>query len=355
VNEKQRRQEFLSMASSDNDMLADIHADNNDANHFASLYFDAVLLQLIAHVGILSVSMVKFKEFLDLKELPKLYENCINLAFTAVSVAAPELFLVKFLGEQEETVKAALALSAALGNKTAKALSAVQRVHEAAEPVHGAVEKGLQVKERIGQLTEGDTTSGMAKFSRLDAGMAAVNAMMEQGEKAYGVYQKALDVLSKEYRRRLKDPKPLGKEKESLLQLANRLLPHPGKLTADDIAQIQAKYLYEMIHEYVKQFVTLKVDIVVESSIDGPPRRREEWSIEKLNDNQENTIVEYFSRAPRGKIFYAPPIFNIYLQIKMWGAKEDGNVYYSGPGGFRAGGGVVPRSALPPGNRDGLR
>jgi hypothetical protein len=324
------------MPSDETKMTNAIHADNQRAHDYAGLYMDAIIEEFIVHAGILTIAMQKYAAFLELKALPNRLENYANMAFTVLSLAAPELFLVKFLGEEEKTVKAALAISSALGNKTAKVMRGVQQAHEIGEKVHeitekakSAAEKASQTQETLKQLREhGNAPPGMSKLAQFDAGRAAVNAMADSLQKAHNILKDALTILANEYEAQLDNPK--GPNKESLEGLAMRLLRYPTPLTDAEKVEIETLYLYETISAYVKDNVIINIMILDSRQVWGVEKKSEKVSIENLNDNQQATIIELFARAKRGRIFYAQPIYDVYIQVKNWGAKQKTTIFRHG-------------------------
>ncbi len=295
-----------------------ILADNQTAHDFAGKYIQAVNGEFYARGLKLESATHKFTEFLRLQAVPPWYEKFMNAAFSVLVSLQPELFLVKFLGEKEETVKAALALSSALGNKTAKVIAGVQRVKELgdkAEKIKDAIEKAKKVKEAVDRLVEANDAPGAKDIARLDASKAVVDGLIQCSQRAAKIWWDVIQVLDQEFPLRLSDPKHPAKE--SLLQLAQRLLQPPPPFTTDELQQIENLYLYEMIKAYVKSDVTVSVRkrATYGSDID--------ITINNLNNNQQATIVEYFGpKAKRGKLFPNPPVFDIHVQLKVWGAKE---------------------------------
>jgi hypothetical protein len=239
------------------------------------------------------------------------------------------LFLVKFLGEEEATVKAALAISSALGNRTAKVMKGVQLAHEVGEKAKGVAEKASQIEETLKKLKEdGNAPPGMSALAQFDAGRAAVNALADGLQKAHSILEDALAILANEYEARLNNPK--HPSKESLEGIARRLLRHPTPLTAAEKVEIETLYLYETIKSYVKENVTINIMVMDNRMAWGVEKKSEKVSFDNLNDNQQATIIDLFAKASRGRIFYAPPIYDIYIQVKNWGAKQKTTVFRHG-------------------------
>src|SRR5262245_9312288 len=115
--------------------------DNQDAHSYASKYLAAVDLEMFARGQILTAAMQMFTKFLDLPETSSKLKAYFDVAITALALVQPELFLVKFLGEEARAVTLALTIAEATGSKAAKAVKIAGKIGEGAEKIKGAKEK----------------------------------------------------------------------------------------------------------------------------------------------------------------------------------------------------------------------
>ena len=300
--------------------------DNQRAQHVAANYTQAVNSELYARGLEFTTAIQKFMTFLKLEELPSFYENFINAAFLVLCVAQPELFLVKFLGEQEKSVKLALALSAEMGSKTARVLQATQRVHDVAgkaEKIYGKIEKAGKVNDAAEKYINAGSIKDLEK---IDASQAVVKALIDSSRLASKIWSDAVEVLDREFACRLSDNKHSAKE--SLEQLAKRLLECPTPLTNEELDQIETAYLYEMIKAYAKtSVVVIRTGTSVRVGLWRTQPVMQETRFKNLNDNQQEAIIKYFFKAKRGRFFNYPPVGDIYTQMKMWGVRETAAVF----------------------------
>jgi hypothetical protein len=288
--------------------------DNNLANRATAIYMQGVNDEMFARGHHLVIAVTKFSTFLGLKELPKKFDIYLSLAASFLPMVCPELFLAKWLGDSEEAVKRALAVSSALGDKRAKAVNLVQKGKEAATKVAEMNERRKGRAENLAKLEE---MPGAKQIAQLDAAEVVVNELIGVSRRAFAVWQDATLAVATEFSKRLDNPQ--HKTSESLESMAKRLLPLPPALTNDELQQVEKVYLYQIIASWAGANITLDDD-VDDWTADGGEKQHHVHR-HGLNDNQAETLVAWFGvQAPRGKIFNLPPILDVNRQLQVWGA-----------------------------------
>jgi hypothetical protein len=284
-----------------------IFVDSLKAHDYASKYLAALDGQMFARCATLTSAMQKFEEFLNLPAKSSQLRAIFDLALTALSFVQPEVFFVKFLGEEEKAVKVALAIGEAAGSKSAKAIKIAGKVGEGAEKVKAGMEKYDAYQEKREKKRQAPEAA--EKLERLDSSNAPVKQMLAAYQKAQGIWSGALDALDNELEKRLnadpKDPPP----KESLEAMAQRLLNIPEPFTGDELDQLETLYLWKIVSKWAPN-----VTVVTQERIGDRPT----VSYEGINDSQLDTLQEWFGfDAKRGKIFYEPPAFPQYPSLTL--------------------------------------
>lgn len=306
-------------------------SDNQKAHDEAYKFKAAVDAELYARGLEFSVALQKFATFLGLKDTSSSnLGSFVSLAATALTLAQPELFLIKFLGERKEAITLALTIANAAGSKTAKVIQGVEKiregighVQEVGGKVKGVYDKAKDVKENVEKIAEGSSgSSGSSDLTKLDAGDAIKRLLVEQSRFAFRIWESALGALNKHFELRLADPaKP---QPETLESLAKRLLPPPRNLSEEELKEVQLVYLYEMIRAYAKTR-TVSLDWNDWTSDGG---RKVLFRVKMdINDNQRDTIKDKFGpNAKRGRIYTYPPVYDVGNALIEWGAKKKEHV-----------------------------
>ncbi len=301
-----------------------IFVDNQKAHDYAMKYLAAIDKEMFARSLKFTTAMHKFGEFLHLPESSSKLGAFIDSALSVLVLVQPELFLVKFLAEEEKAVKVALAIAEATGSKTAKLIKAGQKVGELAEKAKGIKEKIDAYQEKKEKKREAPEAS--ERLKQLAESGKPAEMMLAAYEKAQGIWSDALDALDKELENRL-DAKA-APATESLEAMARRLLKFPDPLGVEELEQIETAYLWELVSAWAKANVTL-VDIPPAPQFGYPGG----MDYKGINDTQRDTVQEWFGlRTKRGRIFNRPVGPIVWTTLALLGAKIEKRKPYNGIG-----------------------
>jgi hypothetical protein len=288
-----------------------IFLDNQRAHDYASKYLAALDGEMFARCFMFTSAMQKFAEFLHLPEADSKLKRIFETALTLLAAVQPELFFVKFLGEEEKAVKVALAIGEATGSKGAKAIIIAGKVGEGAEKLKGGVEKYDAYKEK--QEKRRQVPEAAAKLKQLDAGKKPVLQMLAAYSKAQGIWSDAIDALDKELENRLNADLKAPPPKESLEAMAQRLLKIPEPFTPDELEQLETGILWQIATAWARSSVT-----IVETRTVNNAYAANTVEYEGVNETQRDTLQDWFGfDAKRGKNFYQAPTLPQYPKLTL--------------------------------------
>jgi hypothetical protein len=291
----------------------EILKDNQHARSHADKYLAAVDLEMFARGQMLTAAMDMFSKFLDLPETSSKLKAFFETALNALALVQPELFLVKFLGEEAKAVDLALTIAEATGSKAAKAVRIAGKVSQAAEKVKGVKEKYDGYQDR--QEKKKQAPEAAEKLGQLDASLEPIIRLVDSYARAQDIWSKAIDTLDKEFDNRLDGAG--GPPKETMEAMARRLLRLPERLGKDELVQLRTAYLWELVSAWAKSSVTI-VDIPPAYGYVGG------YEYKGINNTQRDTVMEWFGfGAKRGRIYYKPAFLFLSMTLGLLGAKTE--------------------------------
>ncbi len=246
-------------------------------------YKGAIDLEMFSRCLKLTEAMNDFREFLHLPESSSRLKAWVEAGLAVLTLLQPEVFLVRFLGEEEQAVQSALEAKTTTG----KLLRVAEKSREVAEKGKGGMEKYDQHQEKKEKRSQAPEATG--KMAQLDSSKAPVEQMLDSYGKALEILDKANEALHKEYDKRLRAQS--GRYNESLTDMAKRLLRIPQPFTAGQLAQLKTLYLWQLCSQWARN--SEDVAIVGGGNI-----------LKGVNDTQEDTLLNWFGMyAPRGTLF----------------------------------------------------
>ena len=292
-------------------LIDNINKDNDAATKAIEASSYAALVQINNQTAILTAAMMQFENFVNLP--PPKRTSLLAIAFDLVAAGLPILGLVKFFKTDEQLIQDALAVeaSAALGNRYAQGVKLSKKLSELNENVIKKEKEAIEKLKKEAEKSAGGEEGAPKAKTEIPRG--PMQQMMAANQRASELFSKALDVVHSSFARRITYPKVV--QKESLLQLARRLMPAPPTLTDGERLQIQNEFLWQILGAWIK---------------DGNVKKHEKWVIPMIqngstnrvgarylastemvgiNEAQLDKIVEFFGYAtPRGTYFYRPMI-----------------------------------------------
>src|SRR5262245_20237826 len=181
----------------------EIIVDNQKAHDYAMKYLAIVLHNMNAEGLVISSAMTKFAKFLSLPEIKNV--SFWEVATNVIATVVPAFRFMKMLSEEEQAVeKAALEVSAALGDRRARLIKAGQKVGELKEKVNTIKEPASKVKENL-EAIEKAPPPGITVLQKLDSSKKVIYELIAASKKALVVWAKTLDLINLELENRLAD------------------------------------------------------------------------------------------------------------------------------------------------------
>ncbi|MGC2657948.1 MAG: hypothetical protein WA324_08210, partial [Bryobacteraceae bacterium] len=174
-----------------------LNSDYRHAHTYTEKYIQRVRGELYSRGLMLTSAMAKFAKFLSLPETDSKVGPICNIAFTALSIALPEVGLALFFEKEAQAAGVALAIAKAAGTKAPLAAKAAERLLEPKLSVGDWKEKITTLKNDVGEATA-DESSGAGELKKLDASRAAIQTLLRSQNSAEQAWEKTIDWLDAE-------------------------------------------------------------------------------------------------------------------------------------------------------------
>lgn len=288
--------------------LADLLEDNNRAGGHAIEYLNQIDASFFKKALTLQGAIRDFNDFLRLPPSSNKWLAIWDSVWAGLSLALPMLRLTKTFADIEKAAQGALNAATA----ASKSPQLIQRIVVAAGKGHNiadVIRKSNSLRDKVEQAMKGrDAPVPMDRVKRM------IKDLMNDSDHAHNVVNIAIDALDAEFGFRLVSllyQVPYN-PKESLVDLANRLMPPFKDLSPDELDQVGMYYLWTILGQYAIDHVT-----IVETTY----RIGTGTSIEGLNDTQQDQIMEWYG-AQSWSGGYVPPQFNIWYVLAAWKVKR---------------------------------
>lgn len=289
--------------------LGDVLADNNWAMLYVFKYMGAFAAELNARGLMITQAIARFNTFLDLPSNSNNFGAVLDFAFALLAAAVPVLRLTGLLARMEKNATLALEIA----KNEPQWLRYAPVMNPAAAQVVVRIAPTGEVVERMKKVNDvrskgvavfKNDPDGFSALKKLDSTKGPIRELVAYANSSMSTFNKVLDVLGKEVENRLRHPEL--KYKESVLDMAKRLLEMPERLNESDLDEIELAYLWFMIGRWAKENAKY-LDASVYSDVKG------------INDAQKVAILQLFGPgAKRGRHFRAPMIFNIGMFLGAW-------------------------------------
>jgi hypothetical protein len=289
----------------------DVFVDFSDAITYLQKYLIHFTLESVEHALMISSATTKFAAFLKLPPTSSSINLYVDFAFTAVAAVFPAVRLLKLLDGVSKEASVALAIAKASATAPQRlATVIVQGVPKAGETADVLKKANDTRMKALAALKSDPATGSVAELRKLDSSKAAIRYFVETATRAAQVFDNVADVIAAEFYARVTHPDI--QRRETIFDITKRILVTHDFLTPDELDQLEATYIWEMIASYCKQNDNV---VFVKQTGWGA---QDGVQIRGLNNGQLETLMDLFGpNAPRGKYFAKPivaPYASIYLQ-----------------------------------------
>ena len=291
--------------------------DNDAAVLYAMQYMGHLNAQMLARAHMLEDAIRDFNKFLLLPETSSVWGPIWDAAWTVLATVMPALRLTAFIKKIEEEAQAALKAAQAAGitpKNVHKILGKVAQVHD----ITAVVSASNEIRDKSKKALQASRTND---FNKLDATKTPVREMIQAANKAWVVFDTQLATLAQVFANRLLDPSV--SVKESMLDMAMRLLPLPDLIDDHELELIGRLYLWNILSGYTKKRVKIIRRVIQKGYTQNPY----ESEIEGLNDNQQDQIMAWFGRGFNMTGGRIPPVYSIWDALDRWGVPVTTVVY----------------------------
>lgn len=316
----------------------EVNLDHQKAEKYINEYPEDINDAFFARGQILNLAMNQFNKFLALPEKSSKSSAIWELAFGILSTAIPALRLGEFVVKQHKAATLALEIAKAAGNKARLAKTvkvgtgAAIGAGKAANKINDAKEKVDKIKE-AGSKVMAEEESIPKQFADFDTSRKIIHDLIADLKSAKKAWKEASNAEMQEFENRYRGLPP--SKKGTLEEYIKELLPPYPEFTADELKQIERRFLWEMIGEHVRKNVKLVNTTEVTMVVTGTnttyhPSKNKTVSIEGLNGNQKDAIIEFFgTNGHRGKYMPYGPIFNVYTFLYLQKVPETQKTEYT--------------------------
>lgn len=281
----------------------DVFVDFGDAITYLQKYLIHFTLESVEHALMISSATTKFAGFLKLPPTSSSINLYLDFAFTAVAAVFPAVRLLKLLDGISKEANVALVIAKASGTAPQRlATVIVQGVPKAGETADVLKKANDTRMKALAALKSDPATESVAELRKLDSSKSAIRYFVDTATRAAQVFDNVADVIAAEFYARVMHPDV--QRKETIFDITRKILVRHDFLTPDELDQLEATYLWEMIASYCKTndnvvFVKKKFWAAQES-----------LEIRGLNSGQLETLLDLFGpKVPRGRYFYKPVVF----------------------------------------------
>jgi hypothetical protein len=289
--------------------LAELLDDNNRAAGHAIEYLSQIDASFFKKALTLQGAIRDFNDFLRLPAPSNKFLAIWDAVWAGLSLAMPLLRLTKTFNDIEAEAQAALSVASAASTSP----RIMERMVVAAGKGHNiadVIRKGNSLRDKVDQAMKGRS----APVS-MDGVKRLIKDLMSDSDRSHHVVNIAIDALDQEFGLRvisLLYQVPYH-PKESLVDMANRLMPPFKDLSPDELEQVGRYYLWTILGQYASSGNV----VIVETAY----RTGTSPSIQGLNDTQQDQIMDWFGLQSNFGGGLVPPQINIWYVLAAWGVK----------------------------------
>jgi hypothetical protein len=263
-------------------------------------------------------AVIAFNEFLRLPASSNNLSQYWDVAWAALATVLPLLRVSPAWVKLEQTAQAELKAANYVLQDTSlktKLFTYTSRGHNIADWMNK--ENTLAARMRDVEI----------KKPKADMARTPIKAMMAESNLAHKALEQVVEAIWTEYKARLtyaitSTPYP---RKETLEQMADRLLPQLNYLEEDQAEQVKRSYLYQICKAWAPKNVVILTTAIRSGDI---------VSIEGLNDTQQEQIMTWFGPRSNWVGGAVPILLNIWMYLGVWNVPRTKKVSNSFIGGF---------------------
>lgn len=284
--------------------------DNKGAGGYAIEYLSQIDASFFKKALTLQDAIRDFNDFLRLPASSNRWLAIWDTVWAGLSLALTLLRLTKTFADIEAEAQAALSVATA-ASTSPRLMEKVVVLAGKGHNIADVIRKGNSLRDKVDQAMKGRS----APVS-MDGVKRLIKDLMSDSDHAHYVVNIAIDALDLEFGLRLISllyQVPYN-PKGSLVDMANRLMPPFKDLNPDELEQVGRYYLWTILGEYASRGNVA----ILETNY----RTGTGYSIDGLNDTQQDQIMEWFGFQSNYGGGLVPPQINIWYVLAAWGVQR---------------------------------